>query len=154
MVLSGSLWLSAAFSASTDFRAVLRAWSGNVEDGNIHSGSVSGPVLFQSAVTTALNGGPTRFDFALPSVALQAGASYVFFAEAVQGNLFGYTTSLSNVYAGGNGVYGQTPDPEGEMFYDASFVATFATTVPEPASIFLLATGLVGVLGVVRRRST
>jgi hypothetical protein len=140
---TASLWFGSNSSAA--FTGVLQEWA--------PSGLV-GPRLYESALQTVTGVGPTRYDFNLGGVGLAPGTTYAFFADAPADQILGYNTANSDSYGGGNAMYGDLTT-QYEWVYDQSFVGTFTgevTAAPEPASLTLLATGLVGILGVARRR--
>ncbi len=95
------------------------------------------------------------------SLELIEGQSYLAMMTGGTGDygIVGFDPYGGDIYTGGSYVFfdgnawQSTTGREGP--YDARFAATFAaTTVPEPATVVLMAAGLLAVLGLVRRRGS
>jgi len=138
---------------------------------------LDGPALFQSAVFS----GPSSFEdvavtFGNPeaplNIHLDPGVMYALVLSSLDhygttpdGSRIAIGVSDTDAYAGGSLFVSIADDPAalfadgawiGDVAPDAAFSATFTSTAvvatPEPASLALLATGLAGVGGYVRRR--
>lgn len=150
-LLTTSLWITSQ-GQYMNFEAKLQAWD-TVND------QVTGAVLWTSAPWNFWSSSEARADFWLGGVTLTPGDLYVFFIDfGFMSNPNGMFTnaSFSDTYAGGTAVYGGTGSgPVFEYGLDTKFEAVFVpqtTVTPEPASVVMLATGLIGVLGVTARR--
>jgi hypothetical protein len=91
------------------------------------------------------------------AVAVTPGQQYFLAVYAGDGNLV--TAQSGNTYADGQAYYNYSTDPTAGYSccgggYDLGFVeyASSVVATPEPASVALLATGLLGIAGVVRRK--
>ena len=130
------------------------------------AGSVVGPALRSvTGVAGSANlAGLDPFVFDIPDVALDPTRTYALLLSATAvadadpagaRNLFGTmedpTTGLGDVYAGGTLVFGDDRGALLELGFDAAFDATFSP-VPEPATVALLAGGLLAVASMARRR--
>jgi hypothetical protein len=126
-----------------------------------------GPALYASALvpgSAALDFEPV--DFNVGALALSPGATYALVLSALDGSPDGATNLVGATngddYAPGAFYVATAPDPAAlfaagafspaPFAPDAAFEATFAAAVPEPATVVLVAGGLVAIVGVARRR--
>jgi hypothetical protein len=140
--------ISQVFSAPLNIQFDLYGWGGTDR---------SGPLLFQSAVVAASNGGDADFSFN-PGVVLTSGAQYIAYLDTAGiGNTTdpssGFPVVDDSSYTGGTFRW-ERNSGDGTWFVtelDSMFRAEFSSPVPEPAALAVIGLGLAG-LGIVRRR--
>ncbi|MES2178339.1 MAG: PEP-CTERM sorting domain-containing protein [Gemmatimonadota bacterium] len=143
------------------FTAHLRAFDGALPSGtDLFASAVQ--VFYGPPATTDYNDF-TRFTFATNGLQLSSGQQYIAYLEAIDDGehlsnaVVGYTTNVTVPAGAGiflDGIIGDDPSwniyvPGDMMSFDATFEES---ATPEPASVILLASGLLGVIGVTRRR--
>lgn len=144
-----------------DFAAYVYAWDGAM---------ATGPSLFASSMVSSTNngglGGVERFNFLTGGIQLVAGQRYVaftsafLFSDGIRGTAAAGGSGLDE-YAGGSFVHtnsdvsGWTTQPwaASSIGVDTAFEAVFSAPVPVPPSVWLFGSGLLGLIGIARRKT-
>jgi hypothetical protein len=161
-LLDFTFWIEAATTP-----AVTKPLIARVQE--LVAGVPTGPVLYESDPRLAALNVKQPFTYAFAPLLLRPGAVYAAYIEQVGGPVSGPPLPLHHLSAPGALGFNLDTYPGGAYLHrsvapfhsvqtaDLEFVARFAavpaaTTVPEPHSVALLATGLLAVGGVAARR--
>ncbi len=146
--------------------AQVYAWTGSLDSDSASPQGATGPALFSTPFTIVGTGGFEAETINTAGVALTPGQAYVILFNDPDKNGAQATFGLTDHVAGDGGGgfnYSLTGDPNdgawdehlkdfGDLAFSASFTAPAGSPVPEPGSLALLGTGLLGAVGMVRRR--
>ena len=150
--------------ANLQFRAYITAFNAG--------SSTAGSVLFTSALTSGVSGNALRsFAFNTGGIAVTAGTKYFAFVDASDYTPPSGTSAAMGSdytaapYAGGefcynNGINGNFSNTQtvswacgkSDIAFTASFSNAAVVATPEPATLVLLGSGLLGVIGISRRK--
>jgi len=147
-------------SGTITYRAYVMAWDGT---------KATGPILFQSLDQVTSGTGLNQYTYNTGGISLTPGSQYVLFASVSNNYFVGNSAGVmgarnNNPYSGGRFVYSNNGNNFGQLLsnnwdtfgdsYDLAFTAQLSSPneVPEPTTMALFGTGLVGIAAQLRRR--
>jgi hypothetical protein len=151
-----------------DVEGQVYAWTGNLEAGNDPQGA-TGPALFSESLTIEPGSDFEAVTVDTGDLQLTAGNAYILLLTdpSDTGGDFEFEVVGAHPWRAGRGGfnYFNNSDPaqinngdwsasdDANDYGDLAFTADFASPTPEPSSLILLATGLLGAAGAIRRKA-